>query len=402
MINLVTGSVPRGPDYFGRDDSICRLWGQLENDHVLLVAPRRFGKTGAMFRLLDQPREPYHPIYIDLEHLASPADFMVELLATLRRDNHFARAVNGLWEETKQVGRYLRGLASRVDLGSLKVYLREQTDVAQQWRAYGERVMQTLADDEPRLLLMLDEFAILVHQAAQRDLEELKQFLRWFRAARIAPDTKTRFLVGGSINLVSTLDAVGLVDTVNDFAVQRLGPFDAETAREFIQAVSESRGIELRDDVQDCIVNTLGSPIPYLLSVLLTAVLNHHRTSGSAITPELVQSAFENDVLGGATPFFYHYYSRLREYYSAKEARAAKAILGLLSRSDAPVRKDTLYQLFLKELGLQPNPEVAEEFQRLMQKLDNDFYVSTRDDTYEFASRAIQLWWRNSYGFQTA
>ena len=45
MPDLVVGSVPRGEDYFGQEALIENLWVRLKNDNVLLVAPRRFGKT---------------------------------------------------------------------------------------------------------------------------------------------------------------------------------------------------------------------------------------------------------------------------------------------------------------------------------------------------------------------
>lgn len=151
-----------------------------------------------MFQLLDVPSETFRPLYIDVEHLESPADFIVELLAVLRRDHHFARVVNTLWEGTKGFAGYLRGLPSQIDLGSLKVELREQTDVPVNWLSYGDRIMQRLAREDPRLLLLVDEFPVMVHHIAQRDTDELKRFMRWFRAVRVAPETKTRFLLGGS------------------------------------------------------------------------------------------------------------------------------------------------------------------------------------------------------------
>jgi hypothetical protein len=199
MPELVVGSVPRGEDYFGREILIESLWAKLERDNVLLVAPRRFGKTGAMCQLLDEPREPFRPLYINVEPIMSAADFMVELLAALLRDLHFARVVNALWKGTKGFGRFIRNLPSSIDMGEVKVEIREQTDVPTKWISYGERVMSLLAKDGPPLLLLIDELAVMLGHIAQRDREEAEQFLRWFRAARTAPDTQTRFVIGGSI-----------------------------------------------------------------------------------------------------------------------------------------------------------------------------------------------------------
>jgi hypothetical protein len=354
-----------------------------------------------MYRLLDEPRTPFHPLYINVEHLMSPADFMVELLAVLRRDHYFARAVNALWEETREFGRFLRNLPSSIDVGGLKVELREKTDVPTQWLSYGERILSFLAKADPPLLLLIDEFAVMIDHIAQRDRQEAERLLRWFRTARIAPDTRTRFVIGGSINLLSTLDALNLVDTVNDLSVERLRPFAPETARRYVIDVFKTCQVDLPAEVADTILELVGAPIPYLMAVLLTAIFDRQRATRSPVSTEMVKAAFEDDLLGGATSAtFRHYRSRIDQYYPGSEGRAAKAILGILSRSDRPVGRDTLHQVFLRTSNLPPDAQTHEAFLRLMYKLDNDFYVETREETCAFFSRVLQQWWKTYYGFQ--
>lgn len=399
-VDLVIGSPPRGQDYFGRKNLIERLWTRLERDNVLLVAPRRFGKTGAMFQLLDHPREPFRPIFLDVEHIESPADLIIEILAALRQDNHFASVMKTMSKGGKAVWQWLQTSFSEVDIGSVKVHLREHTDVAANWRTYGDQVMRLLTQNGARLLLLLDEFPIMVHHVGQRDPAELRQFMRWFRGVRVAPETKTRFLIGGSINMVPTLDALGLVDTVNDFAIEQLPPFDDETALAFVREAMATRDIVLPAEVQKRIVAIIGTPVPYLLSVLMSALLELHKDGGVPITAEMVDRVFETELLQRATPFFLHYYSRLKDYYPENEERQAKAILNILSRSDASVASDTLYQAYLKVSNSPHTNDTAERFRRLMQKLENDFYVVGHESRYEFSNRTIGLWWKYNYGFQ--
>lgn len=399
-MHLVTGSVPRGDDYFGREEFIEELWQQLETDNVLILAPRRFGKTGAMYRLLDSPRAPYQPIYLDVEHLGSASDFMIELLAALRRDTHFAKAVNALWEGTRGFGRFLRNLPDQIDFGDVKVHLREKTDISKNWLSYGERIVSLLGKERAHLLLLIDELPIMLHHLAQNNMGELRQFLHWFRAARLAPGTKTRFVLGGSTNLVATLDALRLVDTVNDMSIRWMGPFDGDTARRFIEQGMSAAGVKVSRAVREKIVAAVGSPIPYLLSVLLNALIDDQRVTGKRITAKTVERVFESELLGRATPFFRHYYTRLSEYYADDESRQAKALLNLLSRSDSAVRKDALFAVFLHCTGESPGDRALERFQTLMQKLENDFYVVAAGGGYEFSNRAIQLWWKTNYGFQ--
>jgi hypothetical protein len=228
----------------------------------------------------------------------------------------------------------------------------------------------------------------------------LEQFLRWFRAVRTAPRTTTRFVISGSINLIATLDTLGFVDAVNDLKVERLEPFDLPTARKYITAVFEAEGIPLNPRASAAMLRLMGVPIPYLLAVFLTAIIDRHRATGVAITPAMIESVFAADLFSGASPFFLHYYSRLQDYYTKADARAARAVLGLLSRTDAPVQRETLYQVFLKTRSVSHRQEHTESFVQLMDRLENDFYLRNRDGKYEFHSRVIQVWWRSHYGFQ--
>ncbi|MFQ5709932.1 MAG: hypothetical protein ACE5HO_20950 [bacterium] len=401
MPELIVGSPPRGEDYFGQEELIENIWSILKHDNVLLVAPRRFGKTGAMYKLLDQPREQFHPLYMDVEDIECAGDFMIELIANLLRDKHFRRMLDGLWKGTKGIGQFFRNLPASIELGNVKVQLREQTDISAKWLSYGERIMSLIAEDGPPLLLLIDEFAVMLNNISAVSDTEGKQLLRWFRSARIAPKTQTRFVIGGSINLISTLDSMGLVDTVNDLSIVRLKPFGPGTAKQFVEAIFTSRKLEASDEIADTILELVGSPIPYLLAVLLTSIFQRQRATKSAITKEMILTSFEEDLLGGAaSAFFRQYRSRIAQYYPGLEGQSAKAILGTLSRNQGPVRRDQLYHIYLATRNVQPNPEVEESFMQLMHKLDNDFYVICNDDSYEFFSRVIKLWWKSHYGFQ--
>jgi hypothetical protein len=401
MTYPVVGSVPRGDDFFGRQGLIENLWIRLERDNVLLVAPRRFGKTGVMYQLLDNPNASFRPLYINVEHILTAGDFMVELMAALLKDRHFARIGKAIWAETKEFGQFLRNLPSSVDFGGVKVELREKTDVPSEWISYGERLMPLLSMETPQILLLIDEFAVMIDHIAKRDRDEAVQLLHWFRRVRISADNRTRFVIGGSINLVSTLNDMGLVDTVNDLSVERLKPFDTQTAEQYVESVFSSKGLALPLAVKAHILELVGEPIPYLLAVLLTAIFDRHRATREEISLAMVTNAFDNDLLGGATAVtFNHYRTRIDEYYPGREGQAAKAILGILSRSDGPVRGDTLYQVFLTARKLQAGERSYELFLHLMTKLDNDFYIETREGTYSFFSRVLKLWWKTHYGFQ--
>lgn len=402
MPELVIGNPPRGGDYFGQDQLIESIWSHLKKDNVLLVAPRRFGKTGAMYRLLDFPQAGFIPIYLDVEYTESAADFMVELIARLIKKKKFLRLAKTVWGKTKDFGNFIRNLPADIDFGGLKVEIREKTDVQNNWLSYGDQLKQLLSKEGDPLLLIIDEFPIMINSILNKNYDEAKQLLRWFRSVRIAPETSARFVIGGSINLVSTLTYNKLVDTINDIFIIKIPPFSVETAKEYIKAIFATREVKLTEEVMETIIDLVGKPIPYLLAVLLTAILDRARIQNSEVTPEVVKKTFEEDLLGGSTSaVFLHYRFRIDQYpyYSDPESRSAKAILGLLSRTEEPVKKDTLYHVFLDTVDPPAEAPSREAFMRLMQKLDNDFYLEAVDDTYTFYSRVLKMWWKANYGW---
>ncbi len=72
----IVGSPARGSDFYNREAFISYLWKRLELGNVLLAAPRRFGKTSIMYKLLDAPRDGWKVIHVDAESIREPANFI--------------------------------------------------------------------------------------------------------------------------------------------------------------------------------------------------------------------------------------------------------------------------------------------------------------------------------------
>ncbi|OQY00460.1 MAG: hypothetical protein B6I26_07760 [Desulfobacteraceae bacterium 4572_130] len=408
MHKLVIGNVPRGKDYFGQKVLIKNLWRKLEKDNILLTAPRRFGKTGAMYCLADNPQKFFEPVILNVEPITSPSNFIVELTAKLYKKSSFRKKIVSLWNKKKYFFSFLRDSISNIDIGGLKIELRKHTEIVQNWESYGEELLSLLSTNTPRLLLIIDEFPIMINHIAKNDIKEAEKLLRWFRSIRIASETQTRFVVGGSINLVSTLNKLNLVDTINDLFVQKVNVFSRKTAGQFIketfanEIISGNQKFKISDELVDFILELVGAPIPYLLAVFLNAILEHQQENNiKKITKDNILKIFEEDLLSGATSItFQHYRSRIDQYYFDLDGDAAKSILNFLSQTSHSVKKETLYQIFLRKTNLSPDNKSYDNFSDLMARLENDFYLKEIKQKYSFFSRVLQLWWKNNYGYQ--
>jgi hypothetical protein len=159
------GSVARGVDFLGRDEELATLQKFLaQGQHVLLVAPRRYGKTSLLYRLSETGGQQFNLVFLDVEKFRSPEALAAGLVAqsTGRRFTEALRKVR-----------------------------------AQGWQAALREAMATLAANSRPLVLILDELVFLLDNIGGAD--GIRAVLTALDAA--AGEVKARFVVSGSIEL---------------------------------------------------------------------------------------------------------------------------------------------------------------------------------------------------------
>jgi len=57
MLSNIVGNTVQGEDFFDREHELDRVLERLETDNVLLLAPRRVGKTSLMYRVREKDKE---------------------------------------------------------------------------------------------------------------------------------------------------------------------------------------------------------------------------------------------------------------------------------------------------------------------------------------------------------
>ncbi|NQV07943.1 hypothetical protein HQ535_15495 [bacterium] len=404
MIDLVCGDAPRGANYFGREVMLSELRIALQTDNVLLVAPRRFGKTGAMFQLLDQPAA-FSPVYMNVQHIHSPQAFIVELIAALLSNSTSRKLIYASAGAMHDAFRWLRDLPESIalggELGKIKIELRKREELAERWDEVGSDAFSLLAKGEQQTLLMIDEFPIMIQHLLHASEPEAKRCLHWLQRARQLPDSNTRFLFAGSINLLSTLDRHRLVDTALDLRSVRVPPWDSATTKAYVRQIFASRGLELVEGVCEEVLGQVGAPIPYMVALVLRASFERSSHAGWNIDREMVAAAVEEDLLRGPpTAVFMHYRTRIAEYYPGREQAIVRRLLGLVSVADNPVKKETLFTIYRDAQDDGDDDDLLNRFSLLLERMENDVYVRRVDGGYDFYSFLLKRWWRDRFGFQ--
>jgi len=399
IINRV-GSPVRGTDFFGREAFVNLASEKLKAGHILLAAPRRFGKTSVMYRLMDEQKWDYRIVHADLEHLTDPASLIAELTEKLVRDGKLAKFISSLGWLSQEAWSRFRETVEEVELFEVKIKLKEK--LRESWQERGEELFKRIAAANTTVVFFLDEFPMMIDRMArsEKHREDAKLLLHWLRALRVRPDlTNVRFLIAGSIGIGRVLNELGEIASINDFESLKLDPFTPKVAADFLDALAESEKIPLSQPSKRKMLEVIGTPVPYFLQIIFSEVSKAHLLDGEAITPRKVETIYHNKVLGvDCKTYFDHYYSRLRDYYRPHEEKAAKRTLRELAVVGGMTR-DACFQFYKLEVA---NADV-EAFNLLMTDLENDFYVSfdSQKRQYQFSCKLLRDWWLRHYGMET-
>ena len=202
--DFVVGGVARDDDYYFHKTFITDLWDSLKKDNVLLLSPRRTGKTSVMYHILDYPENGYKVIHLNVEDLEAPADFYLSLIDAINEHQpEYMKKLSSSWELFKSAGNRLE----EIGFMDFKIKLRKATDWEQDWKEIAQQLIKkVIAVNEP-VLFIIDELPDMLSAMKERSLEQFKDFLHQFRKIRIRPESKEqiRWLVGGSVNILGTL-----------------------------------------------------------------------------------------------------------------------------------------------------------------------------------------------------
>lgn len=389
---FVTGNVATGEDYFFRLGYEEEVWDLLESDHLLLLSPRRTGKTSLMRYMQENPRLPYRVFYLNVEDLNSPENFYLSLLDAIdTEDSELWRAISSLsWIKNSLSG------IDEVSIAGAKIKLRDNIDWTKHWKEHAESLMQKLMELDEKVLFIIDELPDMLNKMADDHPDAFEVFLSHFRVLRTDKkyQNNIRWLVGGSINLNGVLQDKRLLNKVNDFRDESLPEITAQEFQDFVKTMLNQFKLAFADDIIDKIKELVGMTSPYFLQLFVQEITRYARRNRvSKIEISDVEEVFRTQLLGGAAKSkLQHFHSRITSYYPHHLHQATYRLLTELAKADS-VSENTIKTLFIQETQGQ-DLETDTVFNSLIARLENDFYIDqTLEGKYRFSNRLLKLWW---------
>jgi hypothetical protein len=392
MIRNLTGQPAQGENFFGREGERKKVWSALETEHLLLLAPRRVGKTSLLYSLRDGAKtQGFIPVYADVSGLTSELAFVERLYS----------AVVGTPEAGALLGPLQKGRVRHLFKGirSLKVWEVElvfQDRLPGEWLALGEALFDGLRAQTVPWLVMVDELPLFVLSLLRQDPTgaRARAFLEWFRRIRQGTPGEVyplRWVLAGSIGLDTVTRRLELGDTINDLKLFELGPFSPETADHFLEELGKSYGLALTPEVRAAICSRSGWLIPYYLQLIFSGLREHCGDTGAAPTPALVDQVFEELLSPGHRAYFDFWIQRLPQVLGPPQDGYAVELLTACASDPTGVARPNLEQVLGR---LMASPETRDkELNWLIDVLIGDGYLVEQRGRYPFRSNLLREFW---------
>lgn len=393
MRNII-GQPVEGDDLYGRDYELGRLWEHLENgEHILMLAPRRVGKTSLMLELRRAPPTGWNVINVDVQGRDGPEDCIAALLAAIATDPRYRTRFEAI-PFSGAIKNALRSVSANVDVGVLRVELKQA--IGNDWDRVAAQLqdrLTALPESGGKLLIILDELPILISRmlrAGERK-NDADLLLARFRQWRQAPSLRGRVhtLVGGSIGLEGILRRVGLSASINDLVPFRLDPWERGTAAAFLDELGRDVGFLLDGESIDQVLGLLMEPVPYHVQLFYSQLRDVCGGDSSRVSLETIDRCFAERLAGeSGTAHLDHYATRLETALDEQEHEMARAILDHACKSRDGVR--------LADLGrLRRGREPA--FGSALRDLKADRYLGEINRRLAFRSNLLREWWRKHH-----
>jgi AAA+ ATPase superfamily predicted ATPase len=346
----------------------------LSGKSVLMLAPRRIGKTWLMDRVKeDLERTGARAIKVEVAGLSTEQEFLIELCKAIENAQELReRVVTQLLQRLKQ-------LSGNIESGSLT-----QAAGKLDPRQFLETLVQELNKGESRTVLLIDEFALFVQEFAKRDSDSARRLLYQLRKLWQGCGNVVWFLTG-SIGLDEIGRRYDMTGALLGIEPVPLDPFSPVEARSFFEELQEQRIIRpfsFAEGAFEYFVSELGWLSPYHIEHILKLV----EISNNVVGVAQIDGALDKILSPAYRLHFAAWDEHIDKNFLPDDARAMRIILQIAAQH-ANGEVETTY---LTRLG--PGLERRKLLNHLT-ALANDAYLVKAGERWRFRSGILRRYW---------
>ncbi|MDX2370796.1 MAG: ATP-binding protein [Colwellia sp.] len=385
----MTGQVAYGKNYFPREKDEKRIWRRLNHgSHLLLLAPRRVGKTSLLRNLELAPNDNYVFLYNIVQSCSTVHEYYERIIENLLV-SEFTNRLKKFTKWTEKALTDFRASIKGINFSEAGIEFESQE------RTLTHKDLKTLLDKiqiKEKLIIVIDEFPDVlekIHRDQGHSAAEL--FLSGCRELCQDPalDQKIQFIFTGSIGLDSLVNKLNLSDLINFLINVTIDPLTEEKAFEFIYFVSKKSddGIVFNEEVKTYILNKVSWHMPYYIEILLLSI-EDYCCDNDIIEPKSsdIDKAFEQLFSQNYLTSFNHWAERL-ERLEKTEITFAHDVLNYIA-ANGTISPQIIHNI--KEA-----PQVTSVNSKyVIECLIHDGYIfETENKEFQFTSPMLKEWW---------
>ena len=371
---------------YDRSEESARLWRHFQQGkNVLMLAPRRIGKTVLLNRLREESEgQGFHSIVLDVEGYRDEKAFFQQMCSAIQEEIGAGQAVVAAF--TERLRRIVHGAESHGDWRNILLH----TD----WPHFADHLLTQLEagkDGRPWLILV-DEIPIFTLALLEEEAgaNKARDFLYTLRNLR-QKHRRVLWLFTDSIGLDTVARRHGFEGALVDMEIFPLLPFSVETATGFLDHIAARSRCRFSPPAAVRIIERLGWLAPYYLEKIAEAACDQ-----AGANPCIEVAAAERAADSLLELCRRTYWSTWREHLEKNFAEPQRTHLFTVL---AEVAQGGAAGVTLASLLLALNrggDSVGEATLRdLLDTLEADGYLSTDQDRSRFRFRMHLLgeWW---------
>ncbi|MDR2933851.1 MAG: ATP-binding protein [Rickettsiales bacterium] len=351
------GTIVTASQFYDRKEECVKLIDTLSGgNNMILYAPRRFGKTSLVFRVIEQlENQGFLCIYFDFMPVFSLESFVrlytKAISKKITNPNAFVRNVMSTIKS-------IRPILSFGQDGNPEFSMDfANTDIDETVISELLDLPEKLAGKNKRVIVFFDEF---------QEVEKLKKIkLEALLRSKMQQQQRTKYLFFGSkTHLLSEMFNDKKRAFYNSALQMTIGSLPKGDSIRFIQSNFSASNISIDDETSEYLIHTAAN-IPHYIQLLSSEVWQKAVNSIPVVKKELIDECAKNVVFHKSD-----YYMELydRQSQSRKQLLRALTVEGANVFSSAYIKK---YRL-----------PVAATLQRAVKELVNDGIIEKTDDRY--------------------
>lgn len=402
----IAGSPVEGDNFFGRETDTDVLIEAILNHDILLLGPRRIGKTSIARRVMAAmaAQKQWHAIEINVAACTDERGFLEKLEAKLREQ--LDSASGKIWESLKAPFAALSARIKSVKIpvpgaGSLGLDLGESS--SEDWIKVGNEALTLIVKLESPWLIYVDELPIMLFNIIRNDktqgVQRVRRFLDWFRNdVRNLPDSsRVRWLVSGSVGLDTLVQQHGMADTINSFKHLGLKPFSPSEAQAMLQKLTNRYQLALIESDLCALIAAIQWLQPYYLQLAFSELRSLITAQPKEAPAQLIDAAITQMAQPGSDNDFHFWEQRLFLQLPEAQAKQAVAMLTQAAASREGIRPENLLASLQEQMLDATADEARSRFINLRDILQRDAYwvpdESSGTRRYRFVLEPLRRWW---------